>query len=82
MGTLRGHEHGGTGLLILIVMFVLVVLPIWGIIDAADRPDSVWEAAKQSKVLWIVLQIFLGGLGAVIYFAAIRPKLTRHRRLA
>ena len=62
-------------MLILIVMLLFVVLPIWGVIDAAVRPDDVWAGASQSKVVWILLQIFLGALGALVYFAAIRPKL-------
>ena len=69
---------GGLGapeILILLMLLVGFVLPIWGIVDAATRPDPVWAATGQNKVLWIVLQIVLGALGAIIYFAAIRPKL-------
>jgi hypothetical protein len=69
---------GGLGapeLLILIFLLFTMVLPIWGIIDAAVRPDAVWAAAGQNKIVWVLVQIFLWTLGAVIYFAAIRPKL-------
>lgn len=66
---------GGPELIILLVVMVLVVVPIWGVIDAAMRPDDVWAAAKQSKVVWILVQLFLGIIGAAIYFMAIRPKL-------
>ena len=69
---------GGLGapeILILLMLLFGFVLPIWGIVDAATKPDHVWAAAGQSKVLWIILQIVLGTLGAIIYFAAIRPKL-------
>jgi hypothetical protein len=67
------------------VLWVLVgvafaVFPIWGIIDAALRPDDVWARANQSKVVWILVQIFLWTLGALIYFIAIRPKLTSPSR--
>lgn len=34
-----------------------------------------WAASGQSKVVWLVLQVLLWTLGAVIYFIAIRPKL-------
>lgn len=62
---------------IVIILFILatMVLPVWGIVDAAIRPDSVWAATGQNKVVWVIIQIFLWTLGAVIYFIAIRPKL-------
>jgi hypothetical protein len=69
---------GGLGAPELLIIFFLlgfIVLPIWGIVDAAVRPDALWAATGQSKILWIILQVVLGTLGAVIYFAAIRPKL-------
>ena len=74
---------GGLGapeLLILLVLLPMMVLPIWGIVDAAVRPQEVFTATGQSKVLWIVLQIVLGILGAIIYFVAIRPKLVAATR--
>ena len=66
---------GAPEILILLMLLVGFVLPIWGIVDAATKPDHLWTATGQNKVLWIVLQIVLGALGAIIYFAAIRPKL-------
>jgi len=66
---------GAPEILILLMMLALFVIPIWGIVDAAMRPTEVWTATGQNKVLWIVLQFVLGLLGAIIYFAAIRPKL-------
>ncbi|HEV3363988.1 MAG TPA: hypothetical protein VG795_07585 [Acidimicrobiia bacterium] len=66
---------GAPEILILLMMLALFVIPIWGIVDAATKPDAAWTAAGQSKVLWIVLQLVLGILGAIIYFVAIRPKL-------
>ena len=60
---------------ILIALAATVVLPIWGLADAAMRPDAVWAASGQSKIVWLILQVLLWTLGAVIYFVAIRPKL-------
>ncbi len=68
--------RGDTELLFVLVVVAFAVFPIWGIIDAALRPDDVWARANQSKVVWILVQIFLWTLGALIYFIAIRPKLT------
>jgi hypothetical protein len=58
-----------------LLFFVVLFLPVWGIIDAAVRPDSAWAAAGQSKVVWVLVQIFLSILGTAVYFVAIRPKL-------
>ena len=66
---------GAPELIIIVIMLAFAVIPIWGLIDAATRPAGVWNAAGQSKVLWIILQFVLGILGALIYFLAIRPRL-------
>lgn len=66
---------GAPELLILVLVALFGVLPLWGIIDAAIRPDAAWAAAGQNKVVWVLVQIFLGVLGAIAYFVAIRPKL-------
>ena len=61
--------------IVLVVILALGVIPIWGIIDAALRPDPVWAAAGQNKVVWIIVQVFLGVFGTVAYFVAVRPRL-------
>ena len=61
---------GAPELIIILLMFGFVVLPVWGIISAAMRPDNVWSAAQQNKIVWILVQIFLGGIGAAVYFIA------------
>lgn len=67
-------NFGPTELLILLVLFLV---PVWGIIDAAIRPDSAWAAAGQSKLAWILVQVFLWVVGSAVYFVAIRPKVKR-----
>ena len=68
-------------LIILVVAVVALALPIWAIVDAASRPDAVWAATGQNKVLWIVLIAVLtvlcgvGWIIALVYLLAIRPKL-------
>jgi hypothetical protein len=66
---------GGGESLIILLIAGFVILPIWGIIDAAMTPDDAWARASQSKLVWVVVQIFLGALGTAIYVLAIRPKL-------
>jgi nitrate/nitrite transporter NarK len=62
-------------LVLLPVLFFAFIFPVWGIIDAAMRPDPVWDATGQNKIVWILVQFFLWTIGAFIYFIAIRPKL-------
>lgn len=72
----------GLGPTELLVLLLVVGVPLAGAIDAAQKPDSAFKAAGQSRTLWIVLQIvgiFLCGIGLVaagIYFLVIRPKVT------
>lgn len=65
-------------LFLLVMLGPFVVLPIWGIMDAAFRSDSEWQAADQNKIVWILVQIFLNVVGALAYFLVIRPKLKDH----
>ena len=66
----------------LVILIALVGVPIWAIIDAAMRPTVAWQAAGQSKVLWIALVAIgtlltglIGVILAIVYLAAIRPKV-------
>jgi Protein of unknown function (DUF2516)/Family of unknown function (DUF5652) len=62
----------------LVFIFTLIVL-----IDAATKPDSVWEAAGKSKAGWIIVLaiglIFgcVGLIAGIIYLASVRPSLTQ-----
>ncbi len=77
------NSIGPIELVIVLVVLVLLLVPIWAIVDAATRPDSQWAAASQSKTLWVVLLVsglFLPGVGfvlLVVYLASIRPQLKR-----
>jgi heme/copper-type cytochrome/quinol oxidase subunit 2 len=59
----------------LLILLIFIGIPFWGVIDAAARPDHEWTEAGQSKIVWVLVQVFLGILGAAAYFLAIRPKL-------
>jgi len=56
-------------------MVIAIGLPIFGIIDAARRPQASWTATGQKQIAWILVQVFLGALGTLVYLLAIRPKL-------
>jgi hypothetical protein len=72
---------GPTELLIVLIVLLPFSVTIWGIVDAAQRPESAWVASGQNKTLWIVLPavgLFTCGIGfipAIIYLASIRPKV-------
>lgn len=69
---------GGDGLIVILFPVIglsLFATWIWGLIDAATRPDWLYQRTGSSKVLWIVLIVVLGIIGSAIYLLAIRPKL-------
>ena len=47
------------------------------LIQAMSTPDSVWTAADQSKLLYVLLMIFLGVIGTIVYVLVARPPLKR-----
>jgi hypothetical protein len=60
---------------VLVVVLALWVVPIFGILDAARRPDAAWIAVSSSRAMWIVLQVLFGVIASIIYFVVIRPRL-------
>jgi solute carrier family 34 (sodium-dependent phosphate cotransporter) len=61
---------------------VLVALPVWGVVDAIGRSDRHWRKIGKDKRLWIALlatgvPVGLGFVVAIVYFAAVRPRLSR-----
>ena len=61
------------------IVALLVMAPFWwwAFISACSKSSTIWERADQSKVLWIVLILVGGIIGAGAYLIAIRPKLLR-----
>ncbi|MDP9222890.1 MAG: PLDc N-terminal domain-containing protein [Actinomycetota bacterium] len=66
-------------LIVLLVIVIAILLPVAGVLDAALTPDSEWKDANQNKIVWIIVQIFLGIFGAIVYFVAVRPQLKSAR---
>jgi hypothetical protein len=66
----------------LLLIVVFLVVPLWAIIDAATRPTPAWQAAGQSKPLWLSLIIvttlltgLIGLILSIVYLIVIRPKV-------
>ena len=53
---------------------------IWSLVDAIQRPDSEWEQAGQNKLVWILVLIFIGFIGSIIYLLVARPALEEVKR--
>ncbi len=69
---------GGDGLIVIlfpIMGLALFAIWIWGLVDAATRPDWLYQRTGSSKVLWVILIVVLGIVGSAIYLMAVRPKL-------
>lgn len=65
---------------IVLVAVALVGLPVWGAVDAAAHPQSMWDRAGLSRRGWIGWQAFgapigIGFVVAAAYFAKTRPQL-------
>ena len=67
----------GVGIVFMIIFLAFLILPIYCIVDAISRPSSAFKDADSDKTLWIVLLFIFSPLAAVIYLAAIRPKVRR-----
>jgi hypothetical protein len=69
-----------------VFLFILVfglggfVLWIWALVDAVQRSDADWEQAGQNKLVWILILIFLGLIGSLIYLFVARPQLEEIKR--
>lgn len=56
-------------LLVMAVILFSVVFWIWMIVDCAQR-----KMKDNDKVVWILILIFLGSIGAIIYYFAVKRK--------
>jgi hypothetical protein len=57
---------------------IVLAITVWWLlmlVQALRTPDSAWAAAGQSKILYVLLMIFLGWLGALLYVFIARPAL-------
>jgi ABC-type multidrug transport system fused ATPase/permease subunit len=73
-------------LLFLIVLAVpFLAAFVWWLlmlVDALKFSDASWSAAGESKVLYVLLMVFLGLIGTLLYVLIARPKLRSGNSLA
>jgi hypothetical protein len=62
---------------IAVVGFALFVWWILMLIEALRTPDSQWEAAGQSQLLYALVMVFLCVIGTIVYVVVARPQLRR-----
>lgn len=65
------------GVVVGLVVVGLFALWVSVLVQALRIPDSQWEAADQSKVVYVLLMVLLGVLGTVLYWIVARPALRR-----
>ena len=58
-------------------IFGMLGFSLWGLIDAARRPNEMFSAAGHSKGLWIALQFLLVPIGTLLYVIIAWPSLRR-----
>lgn len=69
----------GTVVVFLGVGAVVTAAWLWSLVDALRISDESWASAGQNKLLWVLLIVFLGVVGSVLYVAIPRPALGRPR---
>ena len=58
-----------------LMLCVVLIPPLYCVIDAATRSSQDFLLADSNRTLWIVLPLVFGILAAIVYLAAVLPKL-------
>lgn len=64
-------------LVVFVLGLLMTVLWLLALVDALRIPDPVWERAGQTKLLWVLVVVLTGWLGALLYAVMARPALGR-----
>ncbi|VVB92509.1 Uncharacterised protein [uncultured archaeon] len=67
----------GTMELLLILPFIILgfVFWLWMLVDCLKRPDDKFAfGGNYAKIIWIIVIIFAGFIGALIYFFLIKKR--------
>jgi hypothetical protein len=60
---------------VLLLLLALAIFHIWGIIDAAEQPNAIWEEAGLSRIVWLAVVVAIPLIGTWIYLSVARPRL-------
>jgi hypothetical protein len=60
------------GVLILLVVLALAALWIWALVDAIRVPDNS-DYRAGTKLIWVLVIVLTGFIGAAVYLAVGRP---------
>jgi hypothetical protein len=63
----------GLGVLYLVFIIVATILWLWMLIDCITKEPS----GDNEKIVWVLVIVLVGPLGALIYLIARRPKRKR-----
>jgi hypothetical protein len=61
-------------LVVLLPALAAFGLTIWALVDLLRRPESDWAETGQDRLVWLLVVIFVGILGPILYLAICRPK--------
>jgi purine-cytosine permease-like protein len=56
-------------LIVVVVMFCALAVPIWALVDAANRPAAAFYGAGSNKTAWIVVIAAAWFLGVAFFLA-------------
>jgi hypothetical protein len=65
-------------LLVTLLVVAGIALFVWWLlvlIEVVRTPAAQWDAAGQSQLVHVLLMLFLGVIGTIIYLAVARPPL-------
>ncbi len=69
-------------ILILPVFVFVIVFWLWMLIDCLKRPDDKFKiGGKDAKLIWVLVIIFIGIIGALIYYFLIKRTDSHQDRL-
>ena len=61
--------------MLLIASFAGFVWWLVMLVEAVRIPSTQWQARGENQLLWVLLMVFLGVLGTLLYVLVPRPKL-------
>ncbi len=62
-------------IILILAAIVLLISWLWMLIDCLKRPDDMFKfGGNNAKLIWVLVIIFTGFIGALIYYFLIKKK--------